>query len=90
LKASASRPAGAKALVRSVAFDHAAEQAQDAVLVDRRDLGEAVVDRRSALRDRLLAVAFARGIVHRVEQAIRPRVDVRRAAQRVDHGDQAE
>ena len=58
LNASASSAAGAKALVRNDRLDQRAQAAQDAVVVDRADLGERAIELARELLDLL-----ARGLV---------------------------
>ena len=77
LKASASFAAGEKALVRRIASISAAHAAQDAVVVDRGDGDEALVDRGARLGR--LRRGRVPGIVARVEQRDEPARHVGRA-----------
>jgi predicted TIM-barrel enzyme len=86
LKASASSAAGAKALVRRIASTTRAA-AQDAIVLDRGDSAERIVDRAARSLPRRLA-AFA-GSCRASNSAISARATCGRACERIGHGLQA-
>jgi hypothetical protein len=69
--------------------DDAADQPHDAVVVDPRDIGEALGDALLGAADRLVARLLGGRIVGGVEQGDQAAGDVRRPAERLDHGGEA-